>query len=329
MPERLVDAYDVTLFDLDGVVYLGPSPVEGAADGIRALRESGVRVGFVTNNAARTPAHVADHLRELGVDAQPGDVVTSSQAGARLLAERVPAGSAVLVVGTDALASEVERVGLRPVGPGADKPAAVIQGYHPDLPWPLVDEAGFAIQAGALWVATNTDATRPTDRGLVAGAGAQIGALRQAVDHDPVVAGKPCAPLMEESARRLAATNAIFVGDRIDTDIEGAAGVGMDSLFVFTGAHGKADLVAAPHRPTHIGHDLRALLEPASAVTVHDQAATCGQARVRVGEGAAHIEAMGAGRQAQLDALRALLAVVAAGADTEVHEALAALDEVR
>ncbi|GAB3716408.1 HAD-IIA family hydrolase [Mariniluteicoccus flavus] len=328
MAERLVDAYDAALFDLDGVVYLGPSPVEGAAEGIAELRESGVRIGFVTNNAARTPHHVADHLVELGVEATADDVVTSSQAGARLLRDKVDQGAAVLVVGTDALKAEVEAVGLRAVAAATDAPAAVIQGYHPQLPWPLVDEAGFAIQAGALWVATNTDATRPTDRGPVAGAGAQIGALRNAVDVDPVVAGKPCAPLMEESVRRLGANRAIFVGDRLDTDIDGAAGVGMDSLFVFTGAHGKADLLRAENLPTHLGHDLRALLAPPRTPVVDGGTATCGEARATAADGRIEVSLAETGRDAQLDALRCVLALLAADRGLDADDAVARLDEI-
>ncbi|NNG19479.1 HAD-IIA family hydrolase [Naumannella sp. ID2617S] len=324
----LVDAHDAALFDLDGVVYLGPEPVPGAAEGIAALRERGTRVGFVTNNAARTPAAVAEHLVELGVPAEQADVVTSSQAGARLLAERVAADAAILVVGTDALAAEVRAVGLRPVSAGEQPPAAVIQGYHPDLPWRLIDEAGFAIQAGALWVATNTDSNRPTDRGLVAGAGAQINALRQAVEVDPLVAGKPCPPLLEETVRRLGAERPIFVGDRIDTDIDGAAAVGMTSLFVFTGAHGKAELVAATHRPDHLGHDLRALLEPAAEVELDGDTARCGEGCVRRrGDGFAVDGPLSTPDQ-QLDALRALLALLPPGSDPAESGTAVALQQL-
>ena len=111
----LIQNYDAALFDLDGVVYLGPAPVDGAAEGLAGLREAGVRVGFVTNNAARTPRTVVEHLIGLNIEAGIDDVVTSSQAGSRLLADRVAPGAKVLVVGTDALVAEVEAVGLTPV----------------------------------------------------------------------------------------------------------------------------------------------------------------------------------------------------------------------
>ena len=313
----LVDAHDAALFDLDGVVYLGPAPIPGAADAIAELRRRGVRIGFVTNNAARTPAAVAEHLRELGVTAETSDVVTSSQAGAP-----------VLVVGTDALRDEVLAVGLTPVASAADRPAAVIQGYHPELPWPLIDEAGFAIQAGALWVATNTDSNRPTDRGLVAGAGAQIGALRQAVTVDPEVAGKPHPPLLTETVRRLGAADPIFVGDRLDTDIDGAAAVGMASLLVLTGAHGKRELVAATTRPDHLGLGIDALLEPAARIETGDGYARCGPHTARRDEAGLHLDGPLQTAADQLDALRALLAVQPPGTDPREPTVAGVLDRL-
>ena len=81
----VIDSYDAALFDLDGVIYLGDKAVPGVAEAITALRECGVKLGFVTNNAARSPQAVAQHLQELGIDATPDDVVTSGQAVARLL----------------------------------------------------------------------------------------------------------------------------------------------------------------------------------------------------------------------------------------------------
>lgn len=317
MSAPLIEAYDAALFDLDGVVYLGQAAVPGAADGIAALRRRGVRVGFVTNNAARSPHAVVTHLEDLGVVATAEDVVTSAQAGARLLADLVEPGALVLVVGTEALADEVRAVGLAPTWSVSPLPAAVIQGYHPALPWDLIDKAAYAIQQGARWIGTNPDSTRPTDRGLVPGAGAQIGALRNAVTVDPVIAGKPCTPLLQETVRRLRASSPIFVGDRIDTDIDGAAAIGMDSLMVFTGAHGKRDLVAASNRPTYIGWDLGALLRPVPPVEVDGTTACCSGLEVRrVGQRFVVADEL-ADLTGQLCALRALLALVEPGSDPD------------
>lgn len=274
----LVDEYDAALFDLDGVVYLGPAAVPAAVDGLAALRERGVRLGFVTNNAARTPAAVADHLRALGVEAGASDVVTSSQAAAQLLRDRFGAGAKVLVVGGEGILAALTEVGLTAVRSADDGAVAVIQGFSFDLTWDQLNEAAIAIQRGAHWVATNTDSTRPTDRGIVPGNGAAVNAVRMAVAVDPEVAGKPYPPLLEVSISRLGAQRPVYVGDRIDTDIAGAHGVGIDSLFVLSGAHGVAELLQARpgERPTHVGRDLGALLQPARTLKSHADQTVCG-----------------------------------------------------
>lgn len=316
MNDDLVGRYEAILFDLDGVVYLGPRAVDHAPEVIAQLRRRELRVGFVTNNAARTPRATADHLTEIGVAATVDDVITSSQAGARLLTKHLEPGAAVLIVGTAALAHEVELQGFRPVYTAAEEPAAVIQGYDPKLAWPMLDEAAVAIQHGALWVATNTDSTRPTDRGIVPGNGAGVAALQMAVRARPLVAGKPYAPLMEEALRRTDTTRALFVGDRTDTDVEGAAAVGIDSAFVMTGAHGPEDLLVAPApgRPTWLLGDLRELHMPPRTVQVDGPLARCGDQRATIVAGRLEVTT-GTTRGEMLDSLWAGAQLVWRAAD--------------
>ena len=143
----------------------------------------------------------------------------------------------------------------------------MIQGYGFDLTWQELNEAAIAIQRGAHWVATNTDPTRPTDRGLVPGNGAAVAAVRLTVDRDPEVAGKPYRPLLDDTVERLGAARPLFVGDRLDTDIGGAVNAGLHSMLVLSGSHGPRDLLLrdrGTERPTYLGEDLRALLRPAA-----------------------------------------------------------------
>lgn len=313
----LVDAYDSALFDLDGVVYLGPIAVPGAVDGLAALRDRGVRTGYVTNNAARTPDAVAAHLVELGITCSGSDVVTSAQAGAQLVADRFGPGSKVLVVGGNAVFRALDEVGLVGVRSVDDEPVAVLQGYAFDLTWEQLNEAAIAIQHGAHWVATNTDSTRPTDRGIVPGNGAAVAAVRTAVDVDPEVAGKPYRPLMDETIARLDAQHAIFVGDRFDTDIAGAVAVGLDSLFVLSGAHGVRELLAADaqDRPTYLGATLAALLEEPRTVQVDGDRAVCRSMCAVSAGGTVTLESAPSGESKSLDALWAVAHLVWAAAD--------------
>ncbi|MGV8845445.1 HAD-IIA family hydrolase [Tessaracoccus sp.] len=329
---RLVDGFDAALFDLDGVIYLGPLVIEGVSEALAALRETGTRVGFVTNNAARTPAAVAAHLVELDIPATASDVVNSTQATVRMLQGDLPAGARILVVGTDALAEQLREGGFVPVRSLEENPVAVVQGYHPAIEWSQLELGAIAIQAGARWYATNPDMTRPTERGILPGCGAQVAVVRACVDVEPKVAGKPFPPLLDETVLRLGSKHPIFVGDRIDTDIEGANAVDMASLFVFTGAHGKADLASAgpAGRPTHIGWDVSALLMPPRVVTPGADGAilTCGTQRVGLEERTARLLSQPTGVEEQLDALWALLHA-AWNHGCSVDDELAQLDKLR
>jgi HAD superfamily hydrolase (TIGR01450 family) len=271
-PGRLLDRYDGVLLDLDGTVYRGPLAIPGAVHAVQAVRRAGRAVGYVTNNASRSPAEVAAQLTALGFDADPEHVITSSQAGAALLAERLAEGDAVLVVGTQALADEVRAVGLTAVRRAAaleDGPPpavrAVVQGHSPTTCWADLAEACLAIRAGALWVACNVDPTLPTERGELPGNGSMVAALRTATGQEPLIAGKPQRRLLDQAAQRLSLRSPLVVGDRLDTDIAGASAAGMDALLVLTGVSRPAELrTVPPHlRPRYVAADLTALLRPA------------------------------------------------------------------
>ncbi|MEO3780078.1 HAD-IIA family hydrolase [Micromonospora sp. B11E3] len=304
---RLVDGYSLVVFDLDGVLYLIDQPIPGAAEAVGRLHAEGRPVAYATNNASRRSSEVADLLTGMGVPARPEEVLTSAAASAELLRERLPAGAAVLVVGAEALRAEIAAVGLRPVSRADESPAAVVQGYGPQVGWVDLAEACLAVRAGALWIATNTDRTLPSGRGPLPGNGSLVAALRTALDREPdVVVGKPEPALFGTAARRAGQGRALVVGDRLDTDIEGASRAGLDSLLVLTGVSGVPDLLAAPpqRRPTYVSFDLAGLFDPAAVVRVPGAAVPGGwKATVRDGG----LELAGAGRT--LDALAALCAV--------------------
>src|SRR6201985_260483 len=140
--EPLDTAYDVALLDLDGVVYLGGAAIPGAAEALRKADAAGMRLAYVTNHALRTPAALGELLTSFGVSATKADVVTSAQAAARMLAERLPPGAPVLVVGGSGLRMALRERGLRPVSTALEQPRAVVQGYAPDISYALLAEGG-------------------------------------------------------------------------------------------------------------------------------------------------------------------------------------------
>lgn len=271
----LARQHDVLLVDLDGTLVLAGRPIDHAATSLARIREWGTRVLVVTNNASRSPTSVAARLSGVGIPFTADDVVSSPLAAARMLARSHRPGDRVLVVGTDALADAISEAGLVPVRSADDRPVAVVQGHNPDTGWRDLAEACVALRAGADWVATNTDSTLPTDRGLMPGNGAMVQALIAATERKPRVAGKPDRPLLDVAVDRAGAVHPLVVGDRLDTDIAAAVAAGMPSLLVLSGVSSAADLLAAPERmrPTSVALDLRGLLDPAACAALDGDAA--------------------------------------------------------
>ncbi|GIJ12892.1 HAD-IIA family hydrolase [Micromonospora andamanensis] len=306
--DRLVDGYALVVFDLDGVIYLIDQPIPGAVETVARLHGEGRAVAYATNNASRRAADVADLLTGMGVPARTEEVLTSAAAAAQLLGERLPAGAPVLVVGAEALRAEISEAGLKPVTTAEESPVAVIQGYGPQVGWADLAEAAVAVRAGATWVATNTDRTLPSGRGPLPGNGALVAALATALGRDPdEIVGKPAPELFATAARRAGEGRTVVVGDRLDTDIEGANRAGLDSLLVLTGVSDAAELLAAPpeRRPTYVSWDLTGLFDPDCVVRVPAADADHGGWQVTI-TGADDWQLSGSGRD--LDALATLCA---------------------
>ncbi|MEO3759565.1 HAD-IIA family hydrolase [Mycobacterium sp. B14F4] len=259
--------HDCLLLDLDGTVFRGHEATTGAVETLAGVQ---ARTLYVTNNASRGPAEVAQHLHAMGFAAEPDDVVTSAQSAANLLAAQLRPASMVLVVGTEALAAEVRRVGLKPVRRWSDGPVAVVQGHSPQTGWADLAEAALAIRSGALWVAANVDLTLPSERGLLPGNGSMVAALRAATAHEPQVAGKPQPTLLNDALARGQFGTPLVVGDRLDTDIAGANAAGLPSLLVLTGVSTAEDMIraVASERPDYVAADLRSLYAPADSLRI-------------------------------------------------------------
>ncbi|MFF3020115.1 HAD-IIA family hydrolase [Streptomyces sp. NPDC057939] len=333
----LHQAYDTALLDLDGVVYAGGRAIAHAVDSLAVARDEGMHLAYVTNNALRTPEAVAEHLGELGIPTDAAEVITSAQAVARLIADQVEPGAKVLVIGGEGLRVALRERGLVPVDSAEEEGlAAVVQGYGgPDLAWGRFAEASYAINRGVPWYASNTDLTIPGARGIAPGNGAAVEVVRIATGAEPQVAGKPLPPMHRETVLRTGAKRPLVVGDRLDTDIEGAHNGDVDSLLVLTGVTDAAQLLRAEpkHRPTYVDRDLRGLLTGQPEPTERDGGRRCGGwsavdmgthldvSRVSDAEGKPEADAD------PIDGLRALCAVAwsAAGDGSYAHDVAKAL----
>ena len=312
----LCEQYDLAMLDLDGVVYISGEAVPGAVPAISGARQRGMKVAFVTNNAARPPATVAGHLRELSIDASADDVVNSAQAAAAVLRDRFGPGARVAYIGAAGLDEALREAGLVPVGVEDDADAAVT-GYGPDVPWRDIMRLTTRIRDGLPWVASNTDGSLPTAYGTAPGHGVLVEMISRFADVAPTVAGKPSPPLLQETIRRVGGERPLMVGDRLDTDVAGGAAVDIDTLLVMTGVTGLSELVRATPdlRPTYISADLGGLLAPQPSVEVEDNRCSLGGWTASVSSGGA-LEVAGAG--AADDWWRSVAALAWSWADAHV-----------
>ena len=255
----LADAYDCLLFDLDGVLFRGDEPVPAAPSTLAELRRRGSHLVFLTNNSSRTPEQVAGKLRALGIEALEREIVTSAQATAELLAAR--GGGSVFAIGGAGVVEALELEGLAVVSGEPETVDLVVVGIDEGFTYGKLRTGCVLIRRGARLVATNADRTFPAPGGEIwPGAGALVAAITASTGEEPEIVGKPFAPLFEAARRRGGGGRPLVIGDRLDTDIEGAARLGWDSVLVLTGVATRVEAEAAGPRPTFIAEDVSALL---------------------------------------------------------------------
>jgi len=260
----LASRFRGVVFDLDGVVYLGDEVIRAAPAALDQVRGLGVAVVFVTNNSYRPPDLVVEKLHRLGVKAAPEEVLTSAKALVRMLGG--PAGLdglRVMVVGGPGLRQALEAAGARLVDGSAWRDAEVVAvGFDPDLTYARVRDATLAIRAGARFVGSNPDTTLPAPEGLWPGAGATLALLRASTGVRPEVAGKPERVLLDTAAAAIGPGPYLMVGDRADTDLDGARRLGWSTALVLSGVTRLADLPDLAVAPDHLLRDVGGLLEP-------------------------------------------------------------------
>lgn len=289
--QPLARCYDVALLDLDGVCFAGESRVEHASEGVNGARALGLQPCFVTNNAYRAPSAVVTKLAANDIEGHTSEVFTAAMDGAALLREHVEPGARVLVVGGDGLVQAVTEQGYQVVTSAADEPAAVVQGWAPEVDWAMLSEGAYAISAGALHVATNTDATLPTERGFALGNGSLVAAIANATGQEYLAGGKPFPGIYRRALQRVGGSHPLAVGDRLGTDIVGARGAGIDSLHVLTGVSSAREILLSglEQRPSFLHTDLRGLLEPHPQAVWDGQWWVVGGEHARVVDGAVEV----------------------------------------
>lgn len=247
------------LIDLDGVLYLGNSAIPGAVDFIAWLRTRGLGFRLVTNNATLTPEQYVDKLALMGIRVAAEEVFTSSLATALYLQAEGARGQRAYVIGERGLQRALANAGIKIQ---ESEPEWVVVGLDRSLTYDKLKHATLAIAAGARFVGTNPDTSLPAAEGLLPGAGSILAAITAATGVTPRVIGKPQPTMLELAMEALGGTlsNCAMLGDRLDTDIEGAVRFGMPSIMVLTGVSTRVDLVTSPFQPTLVVENLIELM---------------------------------------------------------------------
>jgi 4-nitrophenyl phosphatase len=225
------------VLDMDGVLWRGEQPLPGFHEAFAFLHERAIPYALLTNNSGKTAAQYVDKLARMGVPGiAPERILTSAQATAAHLAGQYPAGTPIYVVGMDGIRDALESAGFDVVDD--DAPAElVVAGIDFNLTYAKLKHAALLIRGGAAFIGTNGDLTFPSPEGLVPGAGSILAALQAATGVAPEMMGKPAAPMFERALAVVGASaaNTLMIGDRLDTDINGAQAVGMQTALLLSG----------------------------------------------------------------------------------------------
>lgn len=255
----------VAIFDLDGVVYLGDTPIAGAIEALNSLAQAGHALYFLTNNSTRSRQHYVDKLAGMGYTPSPDQIMTSAYATGLYLRTLGVEGKKVYVVGEHGLAEEMALIGLEVLGEDDPRTADfVVAGLDRKLTYAKLRRAFKEIHdRGAQFVATNRDATYPMETGEIPGGGAIIAPIEVSTGVTPVTIGKPEPGCWLRILELAGATpgGAIMVGDRPETDIMGARQVGIATALVLTGVTGAEEVPHLPEaqRPDHVISNLMEL----------------------------------------------------------------------
>jgi NagD protein len=256
MTEREIRSW---LMDMDGVLVREEQAIPGAAEFLAQLRGRGVPFLVLTNNSIYTRRDLSARLAASGLEVPEEAIWTSALATARFLEDQRPGGSA-FVIGEAGLTTALHSAGYTLT---ERSPDYVVLGETRTYSFERITRAIRLIADGARFIATNPDATGPSDAGPIPATGSVAALISRATEVDPYFVGKPN-PLMMRSALNAIdahSETAAMVGDRMDTDVKSGLEAGMETILVLSGVTRREDAERHPYRASRIVDSVADLLE--------------------------------------------------------------------
>lgn len=246
------------LLDMDGTLYLGDRLFDGTKEFLRRIRAGGGRYLFATNNSSRGVDAYVERLRGMGIDAEPGDFLTSVDALIWYLRGRYD-GALIYAFGTATFRAQLIAAGLRITDRLEDGISLLVCGFDTELTFQKLEDASRLLTRGVDFVATNPDWVCPTAWGYVPDCGSVCEMLFRATGRRPKFVGKPEPEMVYLSMERCGATaeETVIIGDRIYTDIACGVNAGVDAAFVLSGEGVEADIEKYGVRPAGIYRDIK------------------------------------------------------------------------
>lgn len=224
--------FDIFLFDLDGVIYVGPEALPEACSSLGRLRAMGKHIRFLTNDPGPTRQQLVQRLRGLGIEVQEDEVISSCRATALYLQRQ--GIRRVYAVGSPGMCQELEACDVACIEQG--QPEASVVGSDDNVTFGQIRQAAFFIHQGAQFIATNADLTYPTPQGRSPATGTITEAIRVATEVAPVIIGKPFPAMFTSALQGLdPRLRAIMIGDTPTADILGAHRYGLPALLISAG----------------------------------------------------------------------------------------------
>lgn len=246
--------YKLYLLDMDGTIYLGPKLFPETVPFLRFVKSIGADYMFLTNNSSRSADKYVERLHGFGLnEVTTRNMLTSTYATVLYLRENY-GGKKLYALGTESFKDELRAGGINITDEMEDGISALVMGFDTELTFKKLEDASRLLPTGIDYIATHPDYVCPTEFGSVPDCGAVTEMLYMSTGRRPKVIGKP-QPLMIELAlkvRGLKKEDAIFIGDRLYTDIACGCNAGIDTAFVLSGEGKREDIAASPAKPTYV-----------------------------------------------------------------------------